>query len=89
MGMSESRFNNSIEAQKLVTELRDRLKKMPYNPDLKRYCNNLDKMVSDLGSLEVEARRSRKIEKYKMQAAKLEKAVAHLQQLMLIHQLMS
>ena len=89
MGMSESRFNNSIEAQKLVTELRDRLKRMPYNPDLKRYCNNLDKMVSDLGSLEVEARRSRKIEKYKMQAAKLEKAVAHLQQLMLIHQLMS
>jgi hypothetical protein len=87
--MSESRFHNSIEARNLVTELRDRLKRMPYNPDLKRYCDNLDKMVSDLSSLEVEARRSRGVEKYKMHLTKLEKAVAHLQQLMLIHQLMS
>jgi hypothetical protein len=88
MGMSEVSFNNAIEARKLVTELSDRLKRMPYNPDLKRYCDNLGKMVSDLGSLEVEARRSRGIEKYKMQAAKLQKAITHLQQLILIHQLM-
>jgi polyhydroxyalkanoate synthesis regulator phasin len=83
------RFNTAEEARELVTELRDRLKRMPYNPDLKRYCDNLDKMVSDLSSLEVEARRSRGVEKYKLHLTKLEKAVAHLQQLMLIHQLMS
>jgi hypothetical protein len=89
MGMTEQSFSNAIEARELVISLRKRLGRMPYNPDLLRYCDNLGKMVSDLSSAEVEARRTRRIDKYEAQAKKLEKAVAYLQQLMLMHQLMS
>jgi hypothetical protein len=87
--MTEQLFSNAIEARELISSLRIQLGRMPYNPDLRRYCDNLGKMVSDLSSIEVEARRSRRTEKYDSQAAKLAKAVAHLQQLILIHRLMS
>jgi len=89
MGMTEKLFSNAIEARELISSLRIQLGRMPYNPDLRKYCDNLGKMVSDLSSVEVEARRSRRTEKYEIQAGKLEKAVAHLQQLMLMHRLMS
>ena len=89
MGMTEKLFSNAVEARELVSSLRVQLGRMPYNPDLRKYCDNLGKMVSDLSSVEVEARRSRRTEKYDIQADKLEKAVAHLQHLMLMHRLMS
>ena len=89
MGMTEKLFSNAIEARELVLSLRIQLNRMPYNPDLRRYCDNLGKMVSALSAVEVEARRSRRAEKYEIQADNLVKAVAHLQQLMLMHRLMS
>ena len=89
MGMTEKLFNNAVEAREFVSSLSVQLGRMPYNPDLRRYCDNLGKMVSDLSSVEVEARRSRRTEKYEIQATKLENAVAHLQQLKLMHRIMS
>ena len=87
--MTEQSFSNAIEARELVSELRKKLGRLPYNPDLLLYCDNLGKMVSELSSIEVEARRTRRSDKYDAFAERLKKSVAYLQHLILMHQIMS
>jgi hypothetical protein len=89
MGMTEQSFRNAIEARELVSELRRQLGRLPYNPDLLLYCDNLGKMISELSSIEVEARRTRRTDKYDACAERLKKSVAYLQHLILMHQIMS
>ena len=52
-------FETAIEAQKIVRTLRDRLKSLKYNPDLKKMVDNLDFLVTELSKAEVVARNNR------------------------------
>lgn len=52
-------FETAIEAQKIVRTLRDRLKSLKYNPDLKKMVDNLDCLVTELSKAEVVARNNR------------------------------
>jgi hypothetical protein len=83
------KIENSLEWNAVHTELRTQMSGLGYNPDLQRMLNNITNMVSKLSNLEVEARRTR-IEHY-MQDTKddINKAIDHLEKLLLVARLMS
>jgi hypothetical protein len=41
-------------------DLHKQLKRLPYNPDLRKFCTNIGEMNSQLSRLEVEARQTHK-----------------------------
>ena len=82
-----ARFEDAVDARFVLDDLKNQLKSINYNPDLKRYFENLENMVSKLSSLEVVARRTgntRKVEEY---AQKLEESILYLEHLILMAKL--
>lgn len=53
-------FKTAIEASKIVDELKDQLKTISYNRDLKKLLHNCEVLVGKLGSAEVRARQLHK-----------------------------
>ena len=82
-------FNTAEEARDIIIDLRKRLNRMPYNPDLHKLINNIGAMNNQLSRLEVEARQTRKTQKFDAYKADMVKAITHLEHLMLIAQLMA
>ena len=74
--------------QEVQTQLRSQMLSIGYNPDLQKMLNNITSMVSELSKLEVDARRTR-VEHYtKEKVDEINKAIDHLEKLLLIAQLM-
>jgi len=82
-------FNTAIEARDIISDLRIQLKRLPYNPDLLKLCNNIGEMNSVLSRLEVEARQTRKTHKVDAHKEDMIKAIKHLEHLILMAKLMS
>ena len=82
-------FNTALEARDIISDLRIQLKRLPYNPDLLKLCNNIGVMNSDLSRLEVEARQTHKTRKLDAHKEAMIKAITHLEHLMLMAKLMS
>lgn len=82
------RFEDSVEAMKIVRDLYSQLKTVNFNPDLKRYVENLEKMVSELSSLEVDARRTGNDRKVREYSEKIEEAITYFENMLLIAKLM-
>ena len=82
-------FNTAIEARDIVIDLRIQLNRLPYNPDLRKLCNNIGEMNSQLSRLEVEARQTRKTHKVDAHKENMIKAIKHLEHLILMAKLMS
>ena len=82
-------FNTAIEARDIVIDLRIQLNRLPYNPDLRKLCNNIGEMNSQLSRLEVEARQTRKTHKVDAHKEDMIKAIKHLEHLILMAKLMS
>lgn len=82
-------FNTAIEARDIIGDLRIQLKRLPYNPDLLKLCNNIGEMNSDLSRLEVEARQTHKTRKLDAHKEAMIKAITHLEHLMLMAKLMA
>lgn len=82
-------FNTAIEASLIVTDLRKQLKRLPYNPDLHKLCNNIGEMNKQLSQLEVEMRQTRKIHKFDAHKEEMIKAIKHLEHLILMATLMA
>lgn len=82
-------FNTAIEARDIISDLRIQLKRLPYNPDLLKLCNNIGEMNSDLSRLEVEARQTHKTRKLAAHKEAMIKAITHLEHLMLMAKLMA
>jgi len=82
-------FNTAIEARDIIGDLRIQLKRLPYNPDLLKLCNNIGEMNSDLSRLEVEARQTHKTRKLDAHKEAMTKAITHLEHLMLMAKLMA
>lgn len=83
-----ARFEDAVDARFVLDGLKSQLKSINYNPDLKKYFENLESMVSELSSLEVVARRTgntRKVEEY---AQKLEESILYFEQLILMARLL-
>lgn len=82
-------FNTALEARDIIIDLRIQLNRLPYNPDLRKLCNNIGEMNSQLSRLEVEARQTRKTHKVDAHKEAMFKAIKHLEHLILIAKLMS
>jgi hypothetical protein len=82
-------FNTAIEAREIISDLRIQLKRLPYNPDLMKLCNNVGEMNSQLSRLEVEARQTHKTHKFDAHKEDMIKAIKHLEHLILMAKLMA
>jgi len=84
----DPKFEDSVEAKEIVYDLKSQLKTINFNPDLKKYVENLEIMISELSSLEVEARRTGNNKKVLEYAKKVDEAISYLENLILIAKLM-
>ena len=86
-------FNTAEEARAVIYELGGQLFQLPWNHDLNKMHNNLSAMVTELSQLEVYTRRthphSRYHTAYKMKKTELETGINYLNNLLLMHRLMS
>jgi hypothetical protein len=51
-------FNTAEEAKAIMYDINDQLGRLPYNPDLSKFCYNICDMVEELSKLEVYTRRT-------------------------------
>lgn len=82
-------IQTSLDWQAVHAELRTQIGQLPFNPDLRRMLNNISNMVSELSQAEVESRRINKPEYNKLKVDAINKAIDHLEKLLLIAKLMS
>lgn len=83
------RIQSSLDWLNVWSNLHTQLDSLPYNPDLYKMLKNIEKMIDDLSKLEVDARRTR-IEHYaKEKVDDVNKAIDHLEKLLLIAKLMA
>jgi len=81
-------IQNSLDWQKINSDLSSQLSKVGYNPDLHKMLANITKMVSELSNLEVEARRSKSSLRTQVKVNDINKAINHLEKLILMATLM-
>ena len=81
-------IQTSLDWQKVNSDLSGQLSGIGYNPDLHKMLANITKMVSELSSLEVEARRKKSIHMTQEKVNNINKAINHLEKLILMATLM-
>ena len=82
------KIETSLDWGEVGVELTRQLNNLPFNYDLRLLIGNIDKMIVELSKAEVEARRIRKPEYTKEKVDNINKAIDHLEKLILIAELM-
>ena len=82
------KIEQAVDWQKVKASLLKQMKVIGYNPDFNKMIKNIDSMVTELSKVEVEARRIRKSNMIQNQLDGINKAIDHLEKLLLIAQLM-
>jgi len=83
------KIEHAIDFQDVSAQLRNDLRNIPYNKDLRRLYQNIESMVTQLSKLEVEARRMTKSYACETKVSEINKAIDHLEKLILMAKLMS
>ena len=83
------KIETSLDWEDIQDSLNSQLESIGYNPDLRKMLKNIDVMVSQLSKLEVEARRTYKTTYSDIEKDKINKAIDHLEKLLLMAKLMS
>jgi hypothetical protein len=78
----------ALDWQDVSSKLIIELNSAGYNPDLKKMYTNVSSMVTELSKLEVTARRVQKYSFIEEKVEKINKAINHLEKLILIAKLM-
>jgi hypothetical protein len=78
----------STDWQEIHRKLRLEMNAVGYNADLDRMLSNIDKMVSDLSKIEVEARRTRSTVLYREKLEAINNAIDRLEKLIIMAKLM-
>lgn len=82
------RIQQAIDFQSVSDHLRRDLRSLGYNPDLNKMFLNIESMVKDLSKLEVTARRNPKSKLTDGKLSEINKAIDHLEKLILTAKLM-
>jgi len=82
------KIERAIDWDQVSIELATQMNSIGYNPDLIRMHLNIGKMVSELSKLEVNLRRTGKFEMLDDRVAEINKAINHLEKLVLMANLM-
>ena len=83
------KIERAIDWDKVSTDLRGQLGMIGYNPDLKRMYSNIERMVTELSKLEVHFRRKQNYSMLDEKVNEINKAIDHLEKLILMAKLMS
>lgn len=81
-------LKRAIDFQTISIELRHGLKDIGFNSDLKHMYDNIEKMVSELSKREVDARRMHNFSILDREIEEINKAIKHLDKLILMARLM-
>lgn len=88
----EKTFDTAEEARAIMYDIEVQLLRLPYNPDLSKFCYNICDMVSDLSRLEVYTRRTPPRSRYHIEYNKkretIRAAIKQLENFILIARLM-
>ena len=68
-------ISNSLDWDLCRIDLKEKIQKFPFNPDLKKLLKNIDVMVDELSRLEVEARRTKNHNRCNEQLEKIRAAI--------------
>lgn len=82
------KIERAIDWNQVSINLSSQMTGIGYNPDLVRMLNNIDKMVTELSKLEVGVRRIQKLSMLDDKVAEINKAINHLEKLLLMANLM-
>jgi hypothetical protein len=82
------KIETALDWQQVSIQISKDLNTIGYNPDLKKMFNNLQLMVTELSKLEVDGRRLRAKDYTQNQVEKINKAIDHLEKLILMGLLM-
>ncbi len=82
------KIQTALDWQEVSAQIRRDLDRVGYNPDLKKMFNNIQLMVTELSKLEVNGRRLRATDYTLPQVEKINKAIDHLEKLILMGLLM-
>lgn len=82
------KIERAIDWDKVSIELTTQMSDIGYNPDLVRMQLNIGKMVTELSKLEVAIRRTGKFNMLDDKVAEINKAIHHLEKLLLMANLM-
>jgi len=81
-------IQTALDWQHVSDRLKTDLDHIGYNPDLRKMYNNIQLMVTELSKLEVNGRRIRSTTYTQDQVEKINKAIDHLEKLILMGLLM-
>ena len=82
------KIETALDWQEVSAQIRRDLDRVGYNPDLKKMFNNIQLMVTELSKLEVNGRRLRTTNFTQELVDKINKAIDHLEKLILMGLLM-
>ena len=82
------KIETALDWQEVSNQIRKDLNSIGYNPDLQKMFNNIQLMVTELSKLEVNGRRLRTTNYTQSQVEKINKAIDHLEKLILMGLLM-
>ena len=82
------KIETALDWQEVSIQISKDLNSIGYNPDLKKMFNNIQLMVTELSKLEVNGRRLRTTNYTQSQVEKINKAIDHLEKLILMGLLM-
>jgi len=81
-------IKNSLDWQEVHGDLRHQMSTLGWNPDLRRMLNNITNMVVELSKVEVDARRSKSDRVAQEKMVDINKAIDHLEKILLMAMLM-
>ncbi len=82
-----ARFNTALEAHDIMNVVFKQLKECRFNPELHLYYRNIEKMITTLSTLEVQARQTHKYHKVEAYVIEIEKAIDYLEKMIIISKL--
>jgi hypothetical protein len=82
------KIEQATDWQEVKSSLLKQMQSIGYNPDFNKMIKNIDSMITALSKIEVEARRIRKFNLVQNQLDDINKAIDHLEKLLLMAQLM-
>ena len=82
------KIETALDWQEVSAQIRRDLDRVGYNPDLQKMFNNIQLMVTELSKLEVNGRRLRTTNFTQELVGKINKAIDHLEKLILMGLLM-
>ena len=83
------KIERALDWNQVSDDLRSQLNTIGYNPDLRKMLKNIDGMVTELSKLEVSFRRSQKYSMLDDKVREINKAIDHLEKLILMAKLIN